>query len=54
MALSPMKWSRLTTSTPGQSASTMKALIFLPVRAMTTISSAMVPLVHQSFSPLRT
>ena len=53
IALSPMKWSRSTTSTPGQSASTMKALIFFPVRAMTTISSAMVPLVHHSFSPFR-
>ena len=50
-----MKWSRCTTSTPGQSVSTMKAVIFFgPVRAITTISSAMVPLVHQSFSPLRT
>ena len=54
IALSPMKWSRWTTSTPGQSVSTMNAVIFLgPVRAMTTISSAMVPLVHQSFSPFR-
>ena len=53
-ALSPMKWSRCTTSTPGQSVSTMNAVIFFgPVRAITTISSAMVPLVHQSFSPLR-
>jgi hypothetical protein len=55
IALSPMKWSRCTTSTPDQSASTMNAVIRLgPVRAMTTISSAIVPLVHQSFSPLRT
>ena len=31
-----------------------EAVIFFgPVRAITTISSAMVPLVHQSFSPLR-
>ncbi len=53
-ALSPMKWSRCTTSTPGQLVSTMNAVIFLgPVRAITTIISAMVPLVHQSFSPLR-
>ena len=50
-----MKWSRCTTSTPGQSVSTMNAVIFFgPVRAITTISSAMVPLVHQSFSPLST
>ena len=53
-ALSPMKCSRWTTSTPGQSVSTMNAVIFFgPVRAMTTISSAIVPLVHQSFSPFR-
>jgi hypothetical protein len=33
----------------------MNAVIFLgPVRAITTITSATVPLVHQSFSPLRT
>ncbi len=32
----------------------MNAVIRLgPVRAMTTMSSATVPLVHQSFSPLR-
>ena len=50
-----MKWQRRTTSTPGQSVSTMNAVIcFGPVRAITTISSAMVPLVHQSFSPFRT
>jgi hypothetical protein len=49
-----MKWSRCTTSTPGQFASTMNAVIFFgPVRAITTINSAMVPLVHQSFSPFR-
>ena len=49
-----MKWQRCTTSTPGQSVSTMNAVIlFGPVRAITTISSAMVPLVHQSFSPFR-
>ncbi len=55
MPLSPMKWSRWTTSTPGQSTSTMNAVIFFgPVRAITTISSATVPLVHQSFSPFST
>ena len=50
------------TSTPGQSVSTMNAVIWsfdLPftifggVRAMTTMTPAFVPLVHQSFSPLR-
>ena len=60
MALSPMKRQRCTTSTPGAFASTMNAVIcFLlfpltiasGVRAMTTSSSARVPLVHQSFSP---
>ena len=55
IALRPMKWSRWTTCTPGQFASTMNAVICLgPVRAITTKSSAMVPLVHQSFSPLST
>jgi hypothetical protein len=50
-----MKWSRWTTSTPGQSVSTMNAVIFFgPVRAITTSSSAIVPLVHHSFSPLST
>ncbi len=54
IALSPMKCRRWTTSTPGQLVSTMNAVIFFgPVRAITTMSSAMVPLVHQSFSPLR-
>src|SRR2546427_9945924 len=57
-----MKWQRCTTSTPGQLVSTMKAVIcrfsfpFVTldgVRAITTISSALVPLVHHSFSPLR-
>ena len=49
-----MKCSRVTTSTPGQFISTMNAVIVLgPVRAITTITSATVPLVHQSFSPLR-
>src|SRR5947208_11667734 len=57
-----MKWQRCTTATPGQSASTMNAVICrfsLPfttvdgVRAITTISSALVPLVHHSFSPFR-
>jgi len=57
---SPMNWQRCTTSTPGHELSTMKAVIPcrpLPsragVRAMTTSSSAIGPLVHQSFSPLR-
>ena len=63
IALSPMKWQRRTISTPGQSTSTMKAVICrfsLPltildgVRAITTRSSARVPLVHHSFSPFRT
>ena len=62
IALSPMKWQRCTTSTPGQFVSTMNAVICFfgfpftiasGVRAITTISSARVPLVHQSFSPLR-
>src|SRR3989442_12795 len=57
-----MKWQRCTTSTPGHLVSTMKAVIcrfsfpFVTldgVRAITTISSALVPLVHHSFSPLR-
>src|SRR2546421_476487 len=62
MALSPMKWQRCSTFTPGQAVSTMNAVIcrfsfpltvFDGVRAMTTISSALVPLVHHSFSPFR-
>src|ERR1043166_9116284 len=57
-----MKWHRCSTFTPGHVVSTMNAVICrfsLPlttldgVRAMTTISSALVPLVHQSFSPFR-
>ena len=53
MPCSPMKWQRCVTSTPGQSDSTMKAVILLSgVRAITTMTSAMVPLVHHSFSPL--
>src|SRR6267142_772337 len=57
-----MKWQRCTTSTPGQSISTMNAVIrffSLPliildgVRAITTSSSALVPFVHHSFSPFR-
>src|SRR5438445_3783683 len=57
-----MKWQRCTTATPGQSASVMNAVICrfaLPfttldgVRAITTISSALVPLVHHSFSPAK-
>jgi len=55
-ALRPMKRQRCSTFTPGQSASTMKQLIFFVFgsRAMTTKSSAMVPFVHQSFSPFST
>ncbi len=50
-----MKWQRTTTSTPGEDFSTMKAEIFFVsgCRAMTTKSSAIVPFVHQSFSPSR-
>src|SRR6266849_10646875 len=57
-----MKWQRCSTFTPGQAVSTMNAVICrfsLPfttldgVRAITTSSSALVPLVHHSFSPLR-
>src|SRR6266571_226275 len=57
-----MKWQRCATSTPGQSASMMNAVIcrfslpfttFAGVRAITTINSAFVPFVHQSFSPFR-
>ena len=52
-----MKWQRRTTSTPGVSMSTTKAVILLRpsvdgVRAMTTITPALTPFVHQSFSPL--
>ena len=56
IAFRPMKWQRMTTSTPGHDFSTMKAEIFFVSgwRAMTTKSSAIVPLVHQSFSPSRT
>ena len=55
-ALSPMKRQRCSTSTPSQSVSTTKALIFFVrgSRAITTSSSARVPFVHQSFSPFRT
>ena len=58
----PMNSHRRTTSTPGQSVSTMNAVIcrrsrpltiFEGVRAITTSSSATVPFVHHSFSPLR-
>ena len=54
-ALSPMKRLRCSTLTPSQSISTTKALMRLVfgLRAMTTISSASVPFVHQSFWPLR-
>src|SRR5213593_4825496 len=57
-----MKWQRCTTATPGQPVSTMNAVICrfsFPfttldgVRAITTINSALVPLVHHSFSPFR-
>ena len=57
-----MKWQRCLTLTPGQAVSTMKAVIcrfslpfttFDGVRAITTSSSAFVPLVHHSFSPFR-
>src|SRR2546426_4220634 len=57
-----MKWQRCAPSTPGHAVSTTKAVIcrrsFPPanldgVRAITTISSALVPLVHHSFSPFR-
>ena len=55
----PMKWRRCTTSKPGELVSTMNALMgpglpSLPsVRAITTMSSALVPLVIHSFEPLR-
>src|SRR2546426_7856887 len=57
-----MKWQRCTTATPGQPVSTMNAVIcrfsfpfttLEGVRAITTINSALVPLVHHSFSPFR-
>src|SRR2546425_11257555 len=56
-----MKWQRCSTFTPGHAVSTMNAVICrfsLPfttldgVRAITTSNSALVPLVHHSFSPL--
>ncbi len=62
IAFKPMKWQRCSTVTPGHAVSTMNAVICrfsLPattldgVRAMTTMSSARVPLVHHSFSPFR-
>src|SRR2546430_2684840 len=62
IAFRPMKWQRCSTFTPGQLVSTRKAVICrrsLPstilegVRAITTMSSARVPLVHHSFSPFR-
>jgi len=58
-----MKWQRCSTFTPGHAVSTMNAVICrfsFPfttldgVRAITTRSSALVPLVHHSFSPLST
>ena len=55
-ALRPMKRQRYSTFTPGQLVSTTKALIrfVFGLRAITTRSSAIVPPVHQSFSPFRT
>ena len=62
IAFSPMNRHRCTTSTPGYAFSTMNAVICLrglPLTiasgdfAITTNSSARVPFVHQSFSPLR-
>ena len=52
----PMNWQRCTISTPGMAASTTKAEIFSVSgwRAITTNSSAMVPFVHQSFTPFST
>ena len=56
-----MNRQRRTTSTPGQRVSTMKVVIpsrppgsSAGVRAITTSHRALVPLVHQSFSPSRT
>ena len=55
-----MNRQRWVTSTPGESISTIKAVIwsfgleltiFGGVRAMTTMTPALVPLVHHSFSP---
>src|SRR5438552_17312711 len=57
-----MKWQRCSTFTPGHAVSTMNAVICrfsFPfttldgVRAITTSNSALVPLVHHSFSPFR-
>src|SRR2546430_1175278 len=62
MAFRPMKWQRCSTFTPGHAVSTMNAVICrfsLPfttldgVRAITTSNSALVPLVHHSFSPFK-
>ncbi len=55
-----MKRQRCVTSTPGESISTRKALIFgrsggeSAMRAITMMTPALTPLVHQSFSPLMT
>ena len=56
-----MKWQRRTTSTPGQRVSTMNVVMparppgsSAGVRAITTSQRALVPFVHQSFSPFRT
>src|SRR5436189_5352761 len=57
-----MKWQRCSTFTPGHPVSPMNAVICrfsFPfttldgVRAITTSNSALVPLVHHSFSPFR-
>jgi hypothetical protein len=55
-ALSPMNRQRYSTCTPSQPVSTMNALIrwVSGSRAITTSSSARVPLVHHSFSPFST
>src|SRR5256885_7723481 len=62
MAFRPMKWQRCSTFTPGHAALTVNAVICrfsLPfttldgVRAITTSNSALVPLVHHSFSPFK-
>ena len=55
-ARKPMKWQRCSTLTPFQPVSTTKAEILrvLASVAMTTSSSAMVPLVHHSLEPFRT
>ena len=51
----PMKCERCSTFTPGHAVSTTNALIFFVpgCTAITTSSSARVPLVHQSLVPFR-